>query len=197
MKKITIFILVLFKISTFSQTFDISEAGLHRIEGAYYEDTDDNLNQFEGEWLYSNGNTSLKFVLVKKVYAHTVNYHEDILIGEYQYIEDGVEKVNTLNLLDTVYPNQAQHRIAGSGLISNTSPPVCLDCLSNQKRIRLTIRDPVNQRNGSMVARTKSENGQEKLIIKIRYQGLIYDESLGTPPSVFSLPGGTYTLIKQ
>ncbi|MFN4313275.1 MAG: DUF6705 family protein [Chitinophagaceae bacterium] len=46
-----------------------------------------------------NTNTSFKIVLVKKVQQYNGECYEDLIIGEYQYIVNGVEKVNTLSKL--------------------------------------------------------------------------------------------------
>src|SRR5690606_22916851 len=65
-------------------------------QNTYYKDVNNVLNDFEGTWLYTNGNTSLKIVLVKNTMFFNGDYYEDIIIGGYQYIVDGTEEINTL-----------------------------------------------------------------------------------------------------
>ena len=58
----------------------------------YYKDVHNLLNPFVGTWLYTNGTTSLKLVL-RKIIGHDNDYNiKDILVGEYEYIENGVSK---------------------------------------------------------------------------------------------------------
>ena len=63
------------------------------IEGAYYKDTFNDLNLFEGIWHYSTPLDTLTIILEKKeevYYERPMSshyYYEDILVGEYRYVE--------------------------------------------------------------------------------------------------------------
>ena len=46
------------------------------------EDINNYLDAFEGTYLYTNGNTSFRMVLVKKVQQYNGRYYEDLIIGE-------------------------------------------------------------------------------------------------------------------
>ena len=83
-----------------SPILSIDELGRNNLNNAYYKDLNNELNPFEGTWLYANGNTSLKIVLVKKPMYFNGKYYEDLIIGEYQYIENGVEKIIEIKLSD-------------------------------------------------------------------------------------------------
>ena len=64
------FALLLFSISCKAQSpvLDISQdMGTENLTGAYYKDTYNLLNPFEGTYLYTNGNTIFKIVFQKKV----------------------------------------------------------------------------------------------------------------------------------
>ena len=100
----TIYILFLiFIVNCKAQTPTISLFGHHTttVENAYYKDLNSDLDRFTGSWLYSNGSTSFKIVIDKKIMKYNTfsNIYEDLLIGEYRYVEDGVVKVNTLDLM--------------------------------------------------------------------------------------------------
>lgn len=115
-----------------------------RIQNAYYKDISNVLNTFEGTYLLSNGTTSLKIVLQKKTMSFDSWLYEDLLIGEYQYIENGVEKVNTLNNLNTTYTNQyGSINIYGNSIIKHGLPG-CNDCTINEKRLRLSFKDAIS-----------------------------------------------------
>jgi hypothetical protein len=50
---------------------------------AYYKDLDNELDTFEGTWLYTNGNTSWKIILKKEITFFNDKYYEDLIVGEY------------------------------------------------------------------------------------------------------------------
>ena len=170
---------------------------------AYYKDVNNLLNQYEGTYLYTNGTTSFKIVLVKKIMQFNGEYYEDLIIGEYQYIVNGVEIVNTLSELNTTYSNQRRHNIDGNSLISkNNRSWVCPNCNVNEKRLEASIRDASTDRYATIIMRklsmlNSSGDDVETLHIKIgQVMGGAYDVNVG-PPADFSLPLGELTLIKQ
>jgi hypothetical protein len=126
-----------------SVVIDISKSGIGQPSGYYRKDLNNILNQFEGTYLYTNGNKSFKIVLVKKIKQYNSSYYEDLIIGEYQYIVNGVEKANTLFNLNVVYNNQfAKHALAGNAPVDNNNRTwKCPQCNPNEKRLRLKIRD--------------------------------------------------------
>src|SRR5690606_854834 len=111
MKKIvliSVFVSSLYMYSQSSPIVPLEEWNGIEVQGTYYKDTNNVYNQFEGEWLWQSGNNSLRIILQKKeqVY-HQVKewYYEDMLVGEYQYIENGVEKINTLANINSQHNN--------------------------------------------------------------------------------------------
>jgi hypothetical protein len=78
------------------------------VQGAYYKDLDNVFDKFVGSWKYTNGSTSLIITFKKKTIFYNIydDYYEDILVGEYKYIENGIEIVNTLPNLTINYSNQ-------------------------------------------------------------------------------------------
>jgi hypothetical protein len=96
----TLYIIFFISTSIFAQSpiIDIEEYTYKsEIENAYYKDINNYFNDFEGTWLYTNGNTSLKIVLTKETMQYTGKFYTDGITGEYQYIENGLEKRNTLS----------------------------------------------------------------------------------------------------
>ena len=65
----------------------------------YYEkDVNNEFGKFEGTWKYQSGSTQITLKLKKEVhYLSPSNYYTDMLVGEYQYIENGTEIANTLS----------------------------------------------------------------------------------------------------
>ncbi len=151
-------------------------------EGTYYKDTFNDLNRFEGTWQYTNGNTAFKVVLQKKEMYHyespisTHHYYEDLLIGEYKYVENGIEKVNTLNFLSNTYNNPSEHYLAGNG-IQKYNPNVsgiCIGCNPGDVQVRLILREPNVDIPGAYTTiyfKHYIENGVEKLEAEATLRG--------------------------
>ncbi len=141
----------------------------------YVKDVNNEFGKFEGIWKYQNGNTSIIFKLKKEEHyqvSETSNYL-DLLVGEYQYIENGVEKVNTLADFDNPSISGYDHRISG-GVFVHFLPKSCIDnSHSSEIKIELTIESPGNhQIEGRVILRYVNENGTEKLEV------CIYDYSI-------------------
>jgi hypothetical protein len=199
MKKIILFTLTILAIGCSAQTpiIDITAQNGTTISGAYYQDDGLLLNQFEGTWLYTNGSTSFKIILLKKVMQYNSQYYEDMIIGEYQYIENGIEKVNTLSLINNNYPNQILHNIAGNSVISNANKPFCNDCEEFEKRLRLMFTDPYSKHYGQMIVRKIMLGSQEAIKINMRKTSKsAWIEGTPAPPTDFTVPSGEYVLLK-
>lgn len=107
-------------------------------QGAYYKDLNNELAKFVGTWKYQNANETLTIVLEKKTMFFNVddNFYEDILVGEYRYNVNGIDKVNTLSNLNNNHINQYLYNIGGSILIDKY--PV----IPGSRRIEMYFRDP-------------------------------------------------------
>mgnify|MGYP003678117662 FL=1 len=166
-------------------------------ENGYYKDVNNVLNGFEGTWLYTNGNTSLKVTLVKSVQYFNGKFYEDVIIGGYQYIENGVEKINTISNIDI--NNKFYAKIWGNNVYDNCSIIPADDCIEGEKRLSLAILDPVTeQHSGDLLLHKRTVNGQEalKAMIDIGYVGNNY---LDTPTPLPTMPNQmrNIILIKQ
>lgn len=200
MKIFKIIIITLLAITCKAQTpvIDISQSRFGQPDGYYMKDINNYLNPFEGTYIYSNGTTSFKVVLVKKEQQYNGRYYEDLIIGEYQYVENGIEKVNTLNQINTVYNDQRSHSIDGNWIVDNNFRMwKCPTCPINEKRLKCSIMDILTNRYASLIFQRTVEAGQQVMKIKISHvTGVTIVSGQPTPPD-FSLPQGEFTLIKQ
>ena len=168
---------------------------------SYFKDLNNVLNTFEGTWLYTNGNTSLKIKLKKIVKYHykkgPSNYYGDLIIGGYQYIENNVEKINTLQ--DASTPNIGYGAsIKGSTIFDDCVFLPAPDCINGEKRLYLTINDVKSQHHiGTIVLHKRTINGKTALrvIMDIGYTAKIREGKIvpkGTLPWQ-----GDFILFKQ
>ena len=180
-----------------AQEINLEDKDGTRITGAYYKDINNHLNQFEGTYKYTQGNTELTMVFKKIVEYNNGVYRQDLLIGEVKFVKDGLILFNNLSKINTVYPNQFSHDIVGNTIIKPTSRPVCVGCTANQKRARLIFFGNDNNMGGSIILQKLTESNQpEKLKINIMYRNSIWLP--GEPEPLDALiKNGEYVLIKQ
>ena len=187
MKKILIIILFVIKASAQTPVIELDSWNGDITAGMYIKDSPNTLNQFEGTWLYTDGNTSLKIVLVKKIKdGDVVSYFEDILIGEYQYIENGVEKFNSLSNLNIVHSNvYNSHNIVGNHFHTYRSP--FNEVTPGEKILKLHFTDNCG---GSLYVRKKMVGAQQAIQIYRELPSIMSVSEPGDPPQ------GTIPLIK-
>lgn len=177
---------------------DIENRNGNRQTNAYYKDTNNLLNQYVGTYVYNYGNVSFKIVLEKRIQQYNGDFYEDIIIGEYQYIENNIELSNTIPEINTVYNNQIKHNIYGYSLINNNNREwLCSSCNLNNKRLRGVIKDVSTSIGANIFLHRTVENNQEVLKVKISNVDRIIVVSGQSAPSEFSLPVGEFTMIKQ
>lgn len=180
---------------------------------AYYKDVTGFRDQYVGTWLYTDGNTSLKIIFQKRNQIKTGNteyfFYSDFLVGEYQYIENGTEKVNTLNQININYgsthENVQKHNLEGDIAINTFNRPKCTFCNPNELRIELSLNEPqyANWKglSNSFVLKTFTESGVTKLKVwfysEMQMNPLDGNGNQVTNFTGFSLPFGEYTLTKQ
>jgi hypothetical protein len=156
----------------------------------YYKDISNKLNPFEGTWVFDNGTDYIKFVLVKKVKAlmGAGNYYEDILIGEFQYKKNGVEKINTLPNLNVNFFHPYQHSIVGNYFWDDDRSPFH-DYTTDKFRLNVIMSE--NDCSSGMRIRTLTLNGQSAIqIFKRKSLEIIQNCSA-------VIPEGFYYLMKQ
>lgn len=192
-------ILILFLIaftSCKSQSVNIKNWNGNYVANTYYEDIDNELNQFEGTYQFTNGNNELTFTFKKQLKYYNTSYYQDLLTGEYKYKEGGVILVDNLNRINQNLLNKYSHDICGNTLIYNDMKPNCDNCLPNQLRADLIFFGRSNNDNGgSIVIQKFNENGQEKIKIIIFYLARIINPGDAMPLDP-KLPSGEYTLTR-
>lgn len=167
------------------------------VDGTYYKDTNNLLNPFVGTFTYSNGSDEVQLTFLKKVMSSMNNvYYEDLLIGEYRYIKNGVEVANTLTNLNNSYANGVKYSLWGNTiLVGNVRG--CSDCASNEKRLEVSLVDNAQNRTGSVILRKITQSGQEAISATIMWDMRVYDPVHEPPTDELVLPTGTFILLKQ
>jgi len=178
--------------------------GPTNVNGGYYKDTYNDLNKFEGTWKYTNGTTSLTIILQKREmisYDDSYNnYYEDVLIGGYIYVENGIEKVNTLPQLTFTLPNSYNYHISGNIIIGPGSI-YCMDCGVDERMVLLQFSDPNRDILGMepemLLRRSDSGTIQKiKLIFRSTSGAIARDGQIPLYTS-YTVPFGEYLLVKQ
>lgn len=176
------------------------------IDGAYYKDVNNELNPFEGTWLYTTLNDTLKVTFVKKYHFDRGEFFTDYLIGEFQYVEDGIEKANTLSNINVNHSSIFDYNMYSIAFVKKFAFPVCNDCTLADKRLVMHFDEPANDDSlldANFIMRHVIENGVEKLKVQFimisSADGINKDSNSNEPSTAerHSIPYGEYTLIKQ
>lgn len=174
--------------------FDLSDRdGTNEMAGAYYKDTQNRLNSYVGTYIYNQNGKMFKIVLQKKEQSFRY-YYEDLIIGEYQYIENGVEKINTLSRLNTNFVDGIYYSIHGNLIMSSNY--LCDDCLPSQNHLGGSLSESSTQSLAEVDFKLTTVNGQPamRVLISWRYKTRAVSDSPNPQPS---FPGGEYIMIKQ
>lgn len=167
------------------------------LNNVYFKDVDNDLNQFVGTWMFQDGNTSLTIVLEKLTQFFNGSWYEDMLIGEYKYVENGIEIVNYLPRLNDSNVSNAAHTIDGSKIVSKYYLPECDFCTLNQRRLSLNFADLERKYlfDSELILTYVNDNGIEKLYVVL--QGKTTSTVPDNVPLETRVPYGEYILIKQ
>lgn len=174
------------------------------VKNAYYKDTYNDFDRFEGTWQYTNGTTKWTLVLQKKtmVYVDFFKVYEDTMIGEFKYEENGLVVVNTLPQLATPPQDINNHNLNFIGIMRPYSLPTCNDCAPNERRISLSMNDPTRKDifglGAELILRRMDQNGTPRIQVIVKSDGGNITYEGDTPPTVeqLSVPYGTYMLTK-
>ncbi|MDP5158075.1 MAG: hypothetical protein NWQ07_05805 [Flaviramulus sp.] len=176
--------------------------------GHYLKDIDNNLDPFVGEWKWVIGSSSLTIQFVKVEMYHreypnysntgTISRYYDALVGEYQYIENGIEQIN---LLPIIYNNEYIYDFSIAGyIITNNEKGIipCVECNQDIRVVQLSFKEPQNpQLLGKIYMTHFIENGIEKIRARIFNIGIADLTAEYTGPRGLKVPEGIYTFIKQ
>ena len=198
MKNTIIILLILTTLSCKAQSIIIPKGSGQDYEltpDYYLKDVNNEFGKFVGTWKYTSGATELTFKLKKEELYQLKNYnYEDLLVGEYQYIENGIEKVNTLSDFDNTDISGYSHKITGGTFMHRLPPYYCTDNSDPAEiKIGLFLKHPTNSDvDGQLVLRYVNDNGTEKLEV------CVYDQTtLGDGNERTLIPNGQYVLVKQ
>jgi hypothetical protein len=196
--KYFLFLLLVLPSKNFSQQILSAIGDLNYPQNnVYYADLNNVLDPFVGTYLYTNGSTSFKIVLQKKTHSSVNNiYYEDMLIGAYRYVKNGVETVNTLNDLTSVYADGTYYPISGRILMTGQILG-CDDCSPNEKWIYGSIEDPNSGSVDNLFIMKRVINGQEALKITIHHEMTSQPESSPAPLPISYPLGQEFILVKQ
>ena len=204
MKHIIIILIALSLLNCKAQTVvSMNNNGNYGAEGFYFKDINNDFNTFEGTWLYTDGNSSLKVTFQKKINNHDLseisNYHFDALVGEYQYIENGAEKVNTLLNINNNHSDPYDYNLIAIS-VWKYGQNSCTNCEPGNKVVKARFNQPDCDIISSpqMIFRHYIESGVEKLHLNF-ISGTYVGNPLGIEPTCqdYAIPFGQYTLIKQ
>ncbi|AXT18958.1 hypothetical protein D7030_15020 [Flavobacteriaceae bacterium AU392] len=194
MKNLILLLITLASLSCKAQSpvYGISER-VKLSPNSYNKDIDNDLNKFEGTWVYQNGTTSFTIVFQKLVQYFNGDWYEDKLIGSYKYIENGTELVNYLPSFST-----SKFTIDGNTVkVKESLPIICNDCSLNERRIELYFQDTERSYLSSkIIIRYVNDNGVDKIQAHLYGFGPYIPPSDDAPDSI-RVPYGDYVLIKQ
>ena len=200
MKKI---IITLFIVSTLSCK---AQSNIKSLDGdgscppydtnCYEKDVNNEFDKFIGNWKYVDANNEITFMLKKEAHYQldSNSNYEDLLTGEYQYIENGVELANTLIDFNNSNITGYSHKLFGGIYIRKYSYfDTCTgDSNTSDVKVHIYINHPTNSGpHGNVIMRYFNDNGVEKI------EACIYDETVSGDGTRTIIPDGQYTFIKQ
>jgi hypothetical protein len=188
--------LILFAISCKAQSpiININNRPNDDINGAYYKDVDNLLNQFEGTYISNFRGNKLEITLQKKEMNNNTVYYEDLLVGEFKYTDHGVVKVDRLNEMNVAYTDQRYHNIEASQIIEY-GDYLCIGCTANEIRLSGGLVDTITHNFAEIIISRIIQNGQPAIKLWIGWQTKARIESAPYVPAL--IPGGDYIMIKQ
>ena len=129
MKNILLTLITITAFSCKSQIIPQNNAYVDIPQGAYIKDTQNFLDNFVGTWQYQNGNEQFTITFAKELHHKYTSWYEDILYGEYKYIDvNGNTIINTLPNINIYYSSKLYHQIAGATSLVRLQFPSCPEC---------------------------------------------------------------------
>ena len=178
------------------------------IPNAYYKDIEGFYNQFEGTWVYTDSEKTIRFRFKKKeefFYQSVVNYYIDVLIGEMQFISNNQELINSLSNIDVNHNSLFRYSLFSRRKVGYNYDPMCLECPTNVQRLPMMYDEPTNDDSclaAYFVMRIEIENGLPKL--KVQYNQTVKscnmnknNFDLPSTTTNFTIPYGNYTFTKE
>ncbi|MFP9099905.1 DUF6705 family protein [Flavobacterium sp. RHBU_24] len=159
--KIYFLILLFIPLSAIAQVYQTTKPleNMGEIEHlVYYKDMNNVLNGFEGAYEYTGPGFYFKMEL-KKIFSNVDYFCEDVLVGKYRYIKDGVD-IDYMSDNLIALPNDTTSKISLSWIHPAQQPLFCPQCLS-EKWIEGGIFDPVTDK-GAVLRMAKRTVGSQQ-----------------------------------
>ncbi|AZQ42932.1 DUF6705 family protein [Nonlabens ponticola] len=175
--RLTMFLFTFSMVECYSQTTEpLSEDNFYNIgvSGNYYKDLDNEMDYFLGTWIHDDGDNQFTLFIKKEERVPFNGSFKDMLVGEYRFVQNGIEKVNSLNLLDT--RSGRAHLIHGNSIVYNCWYLNAKNCRDGEPRFVLRIDIPnVDRPLGTISLHKPAVNrslGQELLIGEMVFEFL-------------------------
>ncbi|SHE77341.1 hypothetical protein SAMN05444377_101206 [Flavobacterium fontis] len=202
MKKIVqLFVGLWVSVNAFSQTQTVDlalQGDLLSVEktpiGYYFKDMYHVLDPYVGTWVFTDGTTQLKLVLQKKMSNRNNVFFQDMIYGEYQYIENGIEKVNTLSQLNENFSDCGFYSINGNLVVLHDSP-LCFGCEVGEKTLATGIIHDESESIGRLLLKRIIVNGQPALQASMGWRLRWKPAGTVLPPN--PLPARDFILLLQ
>lgn len=198
MKKYIYLILLSFVIITCkaqSPVYDISEPH-EGPKDSYYKDLNGDLDGYDGTYIFTDGTTTLKIALKKKVLSYGY-YYQDLVVGELQFVKNGVEMINTIPNINYNYTDEEINHVLKGHLILTGTMWGCPDCSPTEKRLRLGFVDNVSVTVAGLDIRKTTVNGVPAIKVHIFSTGDVRMIRPDDPPPLpATIPLGKYLMTR-
>lgn len=191
--------MIISSVSCKAQVSPLYKADPDLPEGTYFKDMDNDLDKFVGTWKWQNGNDEFIVVLEKIEYVIDPDgeFYNDMLSGEYKYIENGSELFNSLSRLNDSSITPWQNYLTLLIILHKNSPPQCEVCDIAERRVTLSLHDPERDWVPARITlRHVMENGVEKLEAFVHGGGAVVQPNENAPTWI-RVPMGNYVMVKQ
>ena len=161
-------------------------------QGVYYKDMNNVLNGFEGTYEYNSGGFYFKIVL-KKIFSNLDYFCEDVLVGTYKYVVNGVE----YNYLDDSLiglTDDTQCKISLNIIHPAPQPSFCPDCLP-EKWLMGGINAPLTNKSAWFYMAKKVQNGEQGIQVWMYLEAAT--QQPGEPDDPVQLPISDFFFMKK
>jgi len=196
MKNILLTLLTITAFSCKSQIIPQNNAYVDIPQGAYIKDTQNFLDNFVGTWQYQNGNEQFTITFAKELHHKYTSWYEDILYGEYKYIDvNGNTIINTLPNINIYYSSKLYHQIAGATSLVRLQFPSCPECNIGEYRIKCYFDDPDRPYQDLAIILRSVSSTQIKVKLFREGKSIFVDNNYDAPDDM-RIPAAEYTMNK-
>jgi len=179
-----------------SQIIPQNNAYVNIPQGAYIKDTQNFLDNFVGTWQYQNGNEQFTITFAKELHHKYTSWYEDILYGEYKYIDvNGNTIINTLPNINIYYSSKLYHQIAGATSLVRLQFPSCPECNIGEYRIKCYFDDPDRPYQDLAIILRSVSSTQIKVKLFREGKSIFVDNNYDAPDDM-RIPAAEYTMNK-